>query len=275
MRISIFYFSGTGNTSWITKKIVEYFTEYGHDVSAVSIENLTVSMADSAISQSDIIGFGYPIYGSDLPQNMKEFLIDLAAITSKPTFVYCTQWKWSGDGSHAGAQFLASKGFDIKWSEHFNMPNNVCVSLIPLPFTNDADKLGQTFEAAKRKSQKFADSILRVDKSLRGFNSLSIFAGKIQRVPFRKGFSKLRNDMGIDKEKCTNCGFCYSNCPSGNIYEKNGEVLTCGNCILCLRCYNYCPTHAITYRKLKHNIKRGIPYKGPTGKWDGSVKATW
>jgi len=46
MKISIFFFSGTGNTWWVTQKIKEIFEEKGHFVELYSIERKDLSWKD-------------------------------------------------------------------------------------------------------------------------------------------------------------------------------------------------------------------------------------
>lgn len=275
MKVVIFYFSGTGNTSWLSRKMVSFFSTTGYDASAHSIEKTTCKEADVLIAESDIVGFAYPIYGSDLPHNVKEFMLALSPVSSKPAFIFCTQWKWSGDGSRAGSLFINAKGFKTLWAEHFLMPNNVCVTILPLPYTNTRQKIEPVLRHAAQKAGNFVKAIISGKSFLRGFNPLSAAAGSIQRNPFRMAFPKVRNDIAVNAQECTKCLLCVNICPSSNLFHDSGNIKTKGSCILCLRCYNFCPVSAITYRKTAHNKKRGIPYRGPSGHWDGSVNATW
>ena len=122
----LFYFSGTGNTRYVANAIATALPA----ATVYSIEDLDPSAADDLIARSDLVGFGYPIYGSDLPKPMKDFLSALSPIPGKPVFVFCTQWIFSGDGARAAKHYLKHTGYDIRWAEHFLMPNNVCVSIM-------------------------------------------------------------------------------------------------------------------------------------------------
>lgn len=275
MKASIFYFSGTGNTSWLSRELVSRFRAAGVDARAHSIEKITPAEADLLITKSDIIGLGYPIYGSDLPQNMKEFMLALSHVAAKPTFVFCTQWKWSGDGSRAGSLFINEKGFKTFWAEHFLMPNNVCAPILPFPYTNERHKIEPVLLRAAKKADKFVHTIISGRSILRGFNSFSAVAGSIQRKPFRKVFHKLRDDIAVNVRRCTNCLLCVDICPSANLFYDSNKIKTRGSCLLCLRCYNFCPISSITYRNIVHNERRGVPYRGPSGHWDSSANASW
>jgi ferredoxin/flavodoxin len=262
----LFYFSGTGNTRYMANAIATALPA----ATVYSIEDHDPSAADDLIAGSDLVGFGYPIYGSDLPKPMKDFLSALSPIPGKPVFVFCTQWIFSGDGARAAKHYLKHTGFDIRWAEHFLMPNNVCVSIMRYFFiyTNEPTRIQPVLKKATDRARVFAGRILSGKKSLRGFNPFSHFLGLFQRVPFRASFERWRNDIAIDPVKCTRCGLCVRKCPSSNLEydEKTDEFLTHGTCILCLRCYDFCPVSAVTYMKRPHDVRRGEPYKGPSGR---------
>ena len=72
--VAVFYFTGTGNTKWVAGTIEEIFAKRGTNIKTYNIETLDVEKANDIIKNSDICGFGYPVYGSDLPQLMKDFI---------------------------------------------------------------------------------------------------------------------------------------------------------------------------------------------------------
>lgn len=264
----IFFFSGTGNTWWVTEEIYGELRKINYSVKKRSIEEVTVEEADLLISGADLAGFGYPIYGSDIPKPMLSFIGALKKVNQQKAFVFCTQWIWSGDGARVAASVLNKKGFTVRWGEHFLMPNNVTVNMIPLPYTNNSSKLNKIRKRAVKRIRHFSEKIATGKKYHRGFCKLSFLLGSVQRVPFRIVFKKLQNDISIDKERCIYCGDCVSLCPAENFYKTEKGISTKGNCILCLRCYNFCPVSAIMYRGRLHQKKRGIPYRGPLESFD-------
>lgn len=267
-KAKLFYFSGTGNTWWISEQLARRLRDKGIAAQAYSVEQLDSEKASRLLDDCDLVGFGYPIYGSDLPEPMKIFMRNLPECRGKPCFTYCTQWLWSGDGARTGADFLKPKGFDVGWGEHFLMLNNVCIELIRLPFTNDPSKMNGVLRRALRKVEFFAERIAAGRPFRRGFNPVSFLLGCLQRLPFRKVFPRLKDDIGVDRERCTLCRQCAELCPMRNIVFEGASFTTRGSCVLCLRCYNFCPTSAITYRGRRHNLKRGVPYRGPVRDFD-------
>ncbi len=269
--IVTFYFSGTGNTWWVSQELVRQFEKLGRQARAYSIETLTVEEAARLIKGASIAGFGYPVHGSDLPLPMKDFITGLPPSPGKKAFVFCTQWLWSGDGAAVGGIMLHDKGFNVQWGEHFLMPNNVAISIISLPYSNDHDRLSGVLDRAKKRAALFTGSINAGRASLRGFNQLSFYLGCMQRLPFRKYYHNLQNDIGIDRDNCIDCGECVRLCPVGNLYYADQKIETKGNCVLCLRCYNFCPVAAITHMGRPHLHNRGEPYRGPVKDFDPGV----
>lgn len=236
----------------------------GIDTSSHSIEQLAPGDAGRIIAENDVVGIAYPIYGSDLPQLMKDFIGSLAPVKGKKAFVFCTQWLWSGDGARVGAQLLQGLGYNVSWAEHFCMPNNVSVTVASfLPYTNNPGKLARKLTKTTVKITRFAGRIASGRPFLRGFNLVAMLAGNMQRLPFRRFFHRLRDHIGVNLTRCTNCGNCTFLCPSENLVREGSEIKTKGSCMLCLRCYSFCPQMAITYLKKLHRLSRGKPYQGP------------
>ncbi len=266
MNIAFFFFSGTGNTWWCADKMAEAFQEAGHNSEAVSIEKLTDETTNQLVNDAEVVGFGYPIYGSDLPQPMKEFILERLPKPDGPgkdAFVFCTQLIFSGDGGRVFEEKLADKGYTTRWSIHLNMPNNICFTVSPLPYTTDLKKIDRRLKKTERKIVRFTNVVLSERSCDQGKGPLSSFLGSMQRNPFRKHFHHLRNHISIDAETCTLCNRCVNICPSGNLVREGDSIRTTGTCVLCTRCYNFCPVQAVLYMGKPHKQKRGIPYRGP------------
>ncbi|MFO7899270.1 MAG: 4Fe-4S binding protein [Planctomycetota bacterium] len=58
----------------------------------------------------------------------------------------------------------------------------------------------------------------------------------------------LQQDIRIDPEKCTHCGACVGQCPTGALYVQPGTrevALDSEKCIACRHCVPACPYQAI------------------------------
>ncbi len=130
MDICIFYFSGTGNTWWASNKLSEELANKGRTVEVHSIELLTTEKTAELIEDAETIIFGYPIYGSCIPQPMKAFVDSLPKPSkNKNTGIFCTQMEFSGDGAWYYHKNLENKGYKINWTYHFTMPSNICLKV--------------------------------------------------------------------------------------------------------------------------------------------------
>jgi flavodoxin/NAD-dependent dihydropyrimidine dehydrogenase PreA subunit len=267
----IFYFSGTGNTRYVARSIATCLD--GPPI-VRSIESITPAEADGLIEEASLVGIGYPIYASDLPQPMKDFLLALGPHPGKHVFVFCTQWMYSGDGARAATRYLRHSGFSIRFAEHFRMPDDISVSAIRFPYTNDPARIRRVLSRADARADIFARrirgaparSVLHLLRPRRrGFNPLSRFLGWFQRVPFRATFDRWRDDISVDLDRCTRCGLCTRLCPSGNMTfdAASDSFPTRGTCVICMRCYDFCPVAAVVYLKKPHDLRRGDPYRGP------------
>ena len=262
--VVLFYFSGTGNTWWVTGALAEALTEEGFQVQVQNIEMISDTQAGLLAAQADLVGAGYPIYGSDLPEPMKAFLSGLPQGGGKPALVYCTQYLWSGDGARVGADLLTGRGYQIRWSAHFRMPSNITVnSLVPGMSDSDPKTLRMFRDRADRRIRRWARAVAGGRRMVTGMHPLARFAGSWQRVPYRRGFSGMQALIGADPALCTRCGRCIRLCPVGNLVMTPDGIRGLGRCVLCVRCYNFCPAAAMTYRGRTHNHRRGPLYPGP------------
>lgn len=264
--VCIFYFSGTGNTWWASRKLAEKLETGGRVAKCHSIEQLDEEKTTELIEDAGILFFAYPIYGSYMPEPMKRFIDDLPKSTgSKKAGIFCTQMGGSGDGAWFYHKVLEGKGYEIKWTFHFILPNNVSFRISPLPYSVNKDKLGKKFSRCEKRLDRAVKAITTDTTSLTGNNIGSLLLGLLQRPLFKMLTKKpFKGPYKVDADKCTTCMRCVKICPEGNITLVNGKITFGTECSLCMRCYNFCPETAILALGLKHN-KRKLPYRGPEG----------
>ena len=263
--VSIFYFSGTGNTWWASERIAEELTTYGFCANAYSIEQVSGKETAVLIEESSIIGLGFPIYGSDVPRIFHDFIRALPRQkVQKPVLGFVTQMAWSGDGMNFLEEELISRGYLIRWAVEFNMPNNIALPIIPLPFSSDTSKFKPQL---KKCSQKITDLCVKIaNKDYYRQHDRWIHAASawIQRGPFRQVHDWGRKFWSVDPDACTSCDRCAQICPVENIRMRDGLPTHGGECVYCMRCFNYCPTLAIQYMGMKNKrAKKKTPFQGP------------
>lgn len=264
MTAVIFCFSGTGNTWWCAQRLASSLGVRGVQTRVVSIERIGAAAAAELVAAADLVGLGWPVYGSDLPEPMKLFIdTTLPSVDRRRVFTFCTQWLFSGNGARVYERELAARGWAIGWSAHFRMPNNICVTVSPLSWSADPEDHTKRLEKTARRIDRFLEAVLHGRSFSRGRGLVPAALGAMQRRPFRRWFLRLRDDISVDAARCTRCGRCTRICPSGNLTMTPDGVVTHGTCVICLRCYNFCPVHAVRYMRRPHRPERGLPYRGP------------
>jgi len=242
------YFSGTGNT----KYIAELFSR-NMNASCFSIEEEINFVQE--IKSHDTIVFCYPVYGSRVPRNMREFTAKhMSDLNGKKIIIFVTQMIFSGDGARVFTDMFWDGSIEVIYAEHFKMPNNV--SNILIFREQSAKKLQKYIINAEVKMSKVCENIKNGIVKKRGFSFFSQLLGKIQGKSWQGNSKEIypapasienKAKTGVKIHKpCNTCNLCVNICPVKNLINVNGKIKQNGNCIVCYRCINKCPKKAIT-----------------------------
>lgn len=256
MKVSIFYFSGTGNTWWVSKQLKSIFNEKNHHAEIYSIEKKEVNWINSLntiLDDSDLIGVGYPVYSSSIPKIMEEWVKEnLCKYTNsidqeKEAFVFDTMAMFSGDTPLRMRKILRKCNYRVRQAINIRMLSNL--PQMPSLMTWDEEEQKEILEKAKKKCYKLVNKILNDKKWVMRRDPFSRLIGWIQRIGLRVEGEKIKEWYKVDKKKCSMCKKCVRYCPVANlsIEEINGEsrIKFGDDCVYCMRCFNYCPENAI------------------------------
>ncbi|MCD4712856.1 MAG: EFR1 family ferrodoxin [Clostridiales bacterium] len=248
MRISILFFSGTGNTKSIAYGYSQLLKDKGHDVAVSSIETA------STLDEHDLLIIGGPIYAGNMPHELIQWVRKNIPKTSsnKIALVYSTSaGLQNAHGVKSIGKKLSNKGYTIVDLLAYEMPRNFYI-----------DKYDPTPEFLQKQqfknaAQMIADSInnLQIDKPIEFMESVLLI--DIMADLFSIMAKSLGKNFSID-ESCISCGICEKNCPKNNITLKDKKYHN--RCILCTRCIHNCPANAISYKKKKIEPYR-VQYK--------------
>jgi ferredoxin/flavodoxin len=260
--ITIFYFSGTGNTAWAVNTLSEKLKDLGFDVTLLSCEKDVDPAA--AIQNCDIAGFAFPIHASFAPRNVQDFLEQVPVVSEKPIIGLTTAGYAAGDVLIYSLRPLRKKGYTPAVFCNIIVGNNMHLpGLSPLPVTVP-DKLEKNLVKAEKKIDKMAGLIKEGETHIEGGNPFARLLGIIQRAT-SESFEKRAFKGFYADESCIECGWCVRNCPVENIEMTGGSVVFHDRCIICMRCYSYCPEHAVQLSEKTKNETKYKRYKGPSG----------
>lgn len=233
------YFSGTGNTRHCVEKFVK---QYDHSNIAIPIETPNLN---KILIEHNIIVFGYPIYFSNAPKIVRDFITENKVLFhSKEIFIIATMGLFSGDGAGCTARLFRKYHAKVIGGLHLKMPD--CIG--------DEKVLKKTLEANKeivrQADAKIVLAVAKLKKGVptkEGLNFFYHIAGLFgQRLWFYGKTLTYKEKPDIDKQKCIGCRRCSELCPMHNIEIVNGKAVSHNQCTMCYRCFSHCPTKALT-----------------------------
>jgi len=233
------YFSGTGNTKYCVEQFIKHF---GDNNIAVSIE---ASNINNIFVDDDIIVLGYPIYFSNVPKIVYDFIVKHKDnFANKKVFIIATMGLFSGDGTGCSARLLKKYGAKIVGGLHLKMPD--CIGDVKL-LKKTLEENRNIIKMAVEKI-KFSVKQLKAEKPTKeGLNLFYHIAGLFgQRLWFYGKSTSYKDKPNINLEKCTLCEICVKNCPMNNLNKMDKKIISKKRCTMCYRCVSYCPNGALT-----------------------------
>lgn len=233
------YFSGTGNTQHCVEEFVKQFN-YA-DI-AISIEDPGVC---HAIDRDDMLVFGYPVYFSNAPKIVQDFINDNhARFQGKKIFIIATIGLFSGDGTGCTARLFKKYGATVVGGLHLKMPD--CIGDEKLLKKSDEEKV----EIINEANRKIAEAVKQIKAEKPPQDGISFFchlAGLFgQRLWFYRQTVTYKKKPHVNGEKCIGCGRCAELCPMKNIKIEKNRAVSHHRCTMCYRCFSHCPTQALT-----------------------------
>jgi len=245
MNISIFYYTGTGNSLWVARQTAETLGD-------ASVHAMTEWLRTRPPIDAESIGLVFPVYIWGVPAPVMRFIAALPDLNGRYIFAFATN---GGQVSNtlvqleklmAGRSLKLSAGFDI------TMPSNY----IPWGGPGPKQVQEQRFQAARAK-------IAAKGPELRPRREMPLEKGPLwQRIVFSAvykacfGYVPRMDAKFWADDKCTNCGICARVCPARNITIESGKPLWHHACEQCFACLQWCPTEAIQYGKRTMRFER-------------------
>lgn len=226
--MTIFYFTATGNSLYVAKKIGGKLISIPQAMKANGPANYT----------DDEIGIVYPCYAGGMPRILRRFL-EKCRFDAEYTFAIMT---YGNEHTSALAQldtFAAAHGVRFDYMNQILMVNNY------LPMFSVEE---QTTKEAQKNIESSICAVVKDIQDRKAYKPGTGFADKFGGVIFRSGAKKMTDENAdvrlIVEKSCTLCGTCAEVCPVDNIAVSDA-VHYKHHCEGCLACIHHCPERAI------------------------------
>ena len=241
--ITIYYFSGTGNSLKLSLDISAQFLK--SDIHKIC-ETKRVERSDS-----EMIGFVFPVYMGGLPGIVYRFLQNFPFEKDVYYFSIGTYYAYKGCAMSIVKKIMSDKGITLSYSNCLPTVGN-CLKEYEvtqkrrIPILERAE--GKTFNIisdlkgkVKNKTPQYCQLFDTLHKKL-----------------FKLFFDKAHEKFTLE-ERCIGCGVCQKVCPVNNIVFDNGKPEWKANCEVCHACVHWCPQNAINIGKSKGRLQYQNP----------------
>ena len=226
--MTIFYFSGTGNSYWAAKEIGRHFS--------AEVTSITDGASETEVTvDDDVIGIVAPTYISDVPWMMKAFLLKVTAAAANQPYTFAVMTSNCGTSGKAFESIdraLQHRNMKLSLAFDLQMPGNCVMS------------------TAEENQQRFHDAPERIAGICAAITERTVNYTSVDKKINPLNFAKpgLVNSVLTHfkvTDACNHCGQCIRICPTGSMEHVSGKVVHRSNCAACYACLHWCPKQAI------------------------------
>ncbi len=271
MHFNLIYFSQTGNTRRVAKKIYEILKSEGQQAKLISYKKAN----DNDFIEADVIGVGAPCFESQAPSIVRDFLWGLPQLDQKKVFVFATSGGAPGKVLYDLSKPLMKKGAKVIGGL---LCRGTCYYPVPCLVGRFPNRPN---EVDLEKVNEFANNLLshiisgipgpmpssRDDTFKLGFGLYQI-AGAILNDSLLRF---LMPEPKLIDSKCTECKWCEEECPTNSI-KLNPMPEIGKTCFRCYRCLTGCPEEAFSVQWGISNFIVWTLYNQTFERWLGDVQ---
>ncbi len=233
----VIYFSGTGNSAYVAKKVAD---SIGDDVLDL-FERIRCKDYSPLKSDRPFVVCA-PTYAWRIPHVVSDFLAKTRLEGNSRIYFLMTCGDDIGNAEKHLKKLCSKIGKDYMGCAYFRMPENY-IAMFTAP----------NKEQASRIIAKQTDNITAAANVIAEVKTLDTvkvnLTGKLKSGIVNTAFYSfcVSAKKFYATEKCVSCSKCEKLCPLSNITIKNGKPVWGKNCTHCMACICKCPTEAIEY----------------------------
>jgi len=249
MKRAVFYFTGTGNSYHIARRLSVL-------LEAELIPIAGVMKGKKVAKSFDVIGLVYPVYYANTPNIVREFCRTYDFSTASYVFAVSNYGGGKGESIKTVRDILESRNHFLSASFGVQMTQNA--------FVKKYENKDRVFNASEVMVRRIASVVKEGRKGFFSQNRLLDLIAHLMLFMIKPLFKKhLIKMSGLEKgasleqavyrldgsftagSGCTGCGTCAAVCPVDNIIMDKGKPQWQHRCENCLACVNFCPENAI------------------------------
>ena len=235
----ILYFSGTGNSNYVAKRIADAL---GDEI--VNLNDRIKASDTSSVETGERVIIVTPTYAWRIPRVVRDWLRKTELRGAKQAWFVMTCGSEIGNADKYNRDLCAEKAISCMGTAQIVMPENY-IAMFSAPQADEAREIVAQAEpsidraiAAIQANQPFAPTRNKLyDRFM---------SGPVNPI-FYKFFVKA--DAFTVSDACIGCGQCAKRCPMNNVTLKDGKPSWGKNCTHCMACICYCPVSVIEYGK--------------------------
>jgi flavodoxin/NAD-dependent dihydropyrimidine dehydrogenase PreA subunit len=242
----IIYFSQTGNTEKVAKKIQTGIKQVTDHCDAVEIREVN----PLKLKEYDLIGIGSPVMGA-CPTNVLDFVSKIRFVGGKHAFAFCTHGTSSRFFFPSLYPKLKERGLIVVGYADWYADCYLLHMPLPYPTAGHLDEID--LSEAENFGRETAVRSMRI-----AAGDTSLIIPEPPPIPVRKPpagvtdgpppiIGQFSNMLKFYKEKCLypGCTLCMDNCPTFGIDITVDPPILAKPCLDCEFCARICPTGAL------------------------------
>lgn len=226
----IFYFTGTGNSLYVAKKI-------GGDLVSIAQAN----RQKNQFYQDSVIGFVCPTYAVGIPRIVENFIRN-NRFQATYSFAVMTCGGMLGSSLMRFEKLVEPQGLNLDYTNLVVMVDNYGIK--------NMDKKIKRYSRQKEDIavQKIVSDIQAKRWSCRQSNSFMVGFTKLMNISSGLCYDDADKHFSVRVDRCIQCGLCQRICPAGNIVLMPTPKFN-HKCEGCYACIHSCPQKALSPKR--------------------------